>query len=187
MAPLLFNVFIDTLAEDLQKETNKIYKNDNSNNEQSKYSNIQNVATKCKTSNCTIHKLQKANNPALSNDHFYCPSCPYAARTKGNVTAHINKNHKGNNQVTNEYQKLMPHYLFFADDIALNGRNQNEVQRLLDVVGKWCTDYGMSPGFAKCNYISDRDTNLTLLEHQLDRTDSYKYLGMPITHEGIDL
>ncbi|MEY3420278.1 MAG: hypothetical protein RIR48_558, partial [Bacteroidota bacterium] len=186
LAPLLFNIFIDTLAEELQKETDNIYATDNSKNEPSKYSNTKNIATKCNTPNCTIHKLPKPRNPSLSNDHFYCPSCPYAARKQACVTTHIKSQHQGHNQVTNEYLKLMPHFLFFADDISLNGRNPTEVQRLLDVVGKWCTNYGMSPGFAKCNYISDRELNLTLLEHTLDRTDSYKYLGMPITHEGID-
>ena len=160
LAPLLFNIFIDTLAEDLQKETDQIYAQDNSHNTLSEYSHVNNVATKCNNENCH-HKLKR-----LSDDHFYCPTCHYAARTACNVTTHIKRNHPGHNQVNNEYQKLMPHFLLFADDIALNGRDQKETQQLLDVVGKWCIDHGMSSGFNKCNYISDREINLKLLNNQ---------------------
>jgi hypothetical protein len=67
----------------------------------------------------------------------------------------FNRHHPGHNQVNNEYQKLMPHFL----------------QQLLDIIGKWCTDYGMSPGFSKCNYISDKNINLKLLDNLLDRTE----------------
>ena len=140
----------------------------------------------CLDNKLISHKLTKKKTPKLSDDHFYCPTCNYAARNQGNVTTHINRHHPGHNQVNNEYQKLMPHFLLFADDIALNGRNEKETQQLLDIIGKWCTDYGMSPGFAKCNYISDKNINLKLLDNLLDRTDSYKYLGLPILHEGID-
>ena len=69
-------------------------------------------------------------------DHFYCPTCNYAARNQGNVTTHIKRHHPGHNQVDNEYQKLMPHFLLFADDIAFNGRNEKETQQLLDIIGK---------------------------------------------------
>jgi hypothetical protein len=163
LAPLMFNIFIDTLADELQKETDQIYAQDNSHNTLSEYSHVNNVATKCNNENCH-HKLKK--NPRLSDDHFYCPTCHYAARTACNVTTHIKRNHPGHNQVNNEYQKLMPHFLLFADDIALNGRDQKETQQLLDVVGKWCIDHGMSSGFNKCNYISDREINLKLLNNQ---------------------
>jgi len=175
-------IFNDTISDKFYRETG-IFQGSLLAQEASEYSHILNKATKCNNENCS-HKLTK--NSKLSNDHFYCPSCHYAARTPNNVTTHINRNHPGNNQVTNEYQKLMPHFLLFADDIALNGRNQKETQQLLDIIGKWCTDYGMSPGFTKCNYISDKDINLKLLDNQLDRTESYKYLGLPITHKGID-
>ena len=44
----------------------------------------------------------------------------------------------------------------------------------------------MLPGFTKCNYISNEAHELTLLNEKLARTDTYKYLGLPIKHEGID-
>ena len=78
----------------------------------------------------------------------------------------------------------MPHFLLFADDIALNGRNEKETQQLLDIIGKWCTDYGMSPGFAKCNYISEKNINLKLLDNLLDRTDSGRNKAFPIISVG---
>ena len=57
----------------------------------------------------------------------------------------------------------MPHFLLFADDIIINGTNQEETQRLLNTTGKWCQQTGMLPGFNKCNYISDKDLDLPLL------------------------
>ena len=80
----------------------------------------------------------------------------------------------------------MPHFLFFADDIIINGRNQQETQRLLHIIGNWCQANGMLPGFNKCNYISNEEHEVTLLNEKLARTDTYKYFGLPIKHEGID-
>ncbi|MEY3404294.1 MAG: hypothetical protein RLZZ86_3916, partial [Cyanobacteriota bacterium] len=121
LAPLLFNIFIDTLAHELQKEVDII---------NTEYNNLQ-------------------------------------------------PNEKS-------YESIMPHFLFFADDIVINGRDKHEIQRLLNIIGDWCQTNGMLPGFNKCNYISDKDHDLLLLHEKLARTDSYKYLGLPITHEGID-
>lgn len=100
-------------------------------------------------------------------------------RKPENINHHINKKHpylrtQGKAPVSNEYQKLRPPFLFFADDIIINGRNQQETQRLLHIIGNWCQANGMLPGFNKCNYISNEEHYITLLNEKLTRTDTYK-------------
>ena len=53
---------------------------------------------------------------------------------------------------------LAPFFLFYADDIQLNGRTLSEIQKLLDILGTWCKDNNMLPGFKKCQWIGHDDT-----------------------------
>ena len=54
----------------------------------------------------------------------------------------------------NPYDKrTFPFYLFYADDIILNGENLEQIQKMLNIVDTWCKKYHMKPGLKKCQWI----------------------------------
>jgi len=72
LAPLLFNIFIDTLAEDLQKETDKIYAQDNSNTNLSE----------CTKTNTEFQRLKL-------NGNYFANSAHRSNILKSHVLSHL--------------------------------------------------------------------------------------------------
>jgi hypothetical protein len=83
---------------------------------------------------------------------------------------------------------LAPFFLMYADDIQINGRSLEEVQSLLDILGQWCDENNMLPGYKKCQWVGKHDLEgvLKLNRTVLEKVKSYMYLGVPMTFEGID-
>lgn len=84
--------------------------------------------------------------------------------------------------------KLAPFFLLYADDIQLNGRTLPELQKMLDILGTWCEEHNMLPGFKKCQWLHREglEGDLFLSGEKLEKVESYTYLGVPMTFKGID-
>jgi hypothetical protein len=89
---------------------------------------------------------------------------------------------------THQDPNLCPQSLIYADDIRLSAPSVNELQPLMDIVGQWCTENHMQPGYEKCEYIAANDDQgrLFLLGTELSRTEKYKYLGFEERLHGLD-
>jgi hypothetical protein len=173
LSPFLFNIFIDPLAEELQKESDKIEDE-------------------------SVHNTQDYNQirlPPIQKDNLWeCQMCGSLATSRGGITRHMNnKQTCSQNKATirearKEISSKYPRFLFYADDIEINGKNTQEVQRLLTVIEKWCKENHMTPGLKKCQWVGPPEVTqpLYLNETELEKVESYRYLGVPMTYQGID-
>ena len=82
--------------------------------------------------------------------------------------------------------------LFFADDILLTTTNKEHLQKLLNICGEWAKEWGLDFSDTKSQTITNTYTSLadiTLqnkpLEEVTDKT--YKYLGLPIGKQGVNV
>jgi hypothetical protein len=172
LSPFLFNIFIDPLAKELQKESDLI-EAESTHPEQFK----------------EHFKLPPIKDGYL----FKCQMCPMKTMSEGTMTRHINKNecsvdNHHINEIKQKISKTFPRFLFYADDIEINGRNTKEVQRLLTVIEKWCKDNYMIPGLKKCQWVGPPEVTQPLYLNQtpLEKVENYKYLGVPMTYKGVD-
>ena len=78
--------------------------------------------------------------------------------------------------------------LMFADDIALISESQADMQKMIDE----CKKYGMSWRFKfsseKTKVITNTNEriHLTIKDKPIEKIDSYDYLGLPISYNGIN-
>ena len=82
-----------------------------------------------------------------------------------------------------------PHLLLFADDIKIQcpGYDLPKTQDMLDKCDKWARKAGLEYGHKKCGAIGLRTGHRLLLSGKdVKAVGSYDYLGIPITHLGID-
>lgn len=172
LSPFLFNIFIDPLAEELQRESDA----------------IEAVCDHSKNH----HNLYKL--PPVKDGYLYkCQMCTFCSTNEPAVKRHIksNKCTQSTPQITKTKQKMsraFPRFLLYADDIEINGKNSHEVQRLLNVIEQWCKDNHMMPGIKKCQWVGPPEVTQPLYLNQasLEKVNHYKYLGVPMTHGGID-
>ena len=75
--------------------------------------------------------------------------------------------------------------LLFADDIAIIAKNEEDLQRCLNVVNNWCNKWRLSINSSKSKIIHYRFkgkqcSNYKFMcgQYQLDYTDNYRYLGL---------
>lgn len=83
----------------------------------------------------------------------------------------------------------VPQCLFFADDGLLLSRSVDEAKKQLAVASRWAVNNGMMYNVLKCGVIaaSDADTpHLLLCGQPVPYVQTYKYLGFPVTANGID-
>ena len=79
-----------------------------------------------------------------------------------------------------------PYALLFADDIVLKPTTNQHAQDLLNICSDYASDYSMVFNISKCAIVGTNSTNLMLSNQPLPRTQSYKYLGVQHTANGID-
>ena len=55
-----------------------------------------------------------------------------------------------------EYKEtgFIPYYLYYADDIHINGSDPIKIQQLLDPIERWCKEYNMIPGLKEYQWIA---------------------------------
>jgi hypothetical protein len=75
--------------------------------------------------------------------------------------------------------------LFFADDIVLLALEEKSQQTLLRKCETWSIFNGSRFAPAKCEVVADRAINLTLYGEDMPQSESFKYLGIPMNHNGI--
>jgi len=80
-----------------------------------------------------------------------------------------------------------PSCLFYADDGVLFTQNERDMRRLLNVAEKWSRDQEMTYNVSKCGVLNKlQDTVELYLQHELIPVlEVYKYLGFPMTSDGI--
>jgi len=83
---------------------------------------------------------------------------------------------------------MIPSCLFDADDGVLFAREEKEMQRLLKIAQDWSIAERMTYNVGKCGVLQHP---ATVAEYQLCKSNipvvsSYKYLGFPMTIDGID-
>ena len=78
--------------------------------------------------------------------------------------------------------------LLYADDIVLLSENENDMQRLLDVISEWCNDNKIHISRDKSKVVHFRNPSTPLSRYifhcdnnQLDFAPSYQYLGLLFT------
>ena len=83
------------------------------------------------------------------------------------------------------------HILLFADDVVLLTETWEDMQKLLEEVGKFSEDLEMKFGLNKCKVttINEKEegnkTNKQLQILCKDKVDSYKYLGLEFDNKGL--
>jgi len=85
----------------------------------------------------------------------------------------------------------LPNCLFFADDGLLLPRTKKHGRNMLNIAEKWAKENGMNYNVSKCGVIytdlpTVGDTPLILFGDIIPIVSTYKYLGFPITSQGID-
>ncbi|MEW8544936.1 MAG: reverse transcriptase family protein, partial [Candidatus Thiodiazotropha sp.] len=75
--------------------------------------------------------------------------------------------------------------LLYADDLALIAESEEDLQRLLQILSKWCEDNGMTINMDKTKVIHYRnpskqrtDFSFTFANQRIDVISSYRYLGL---------
>ena len=178
LSPFLFNIFIDELAKELEQISHEF------------------EATATNTEDNT----EKRAEQSMITNMWSCSHCDFVSSSKGGITQHINRNQCHENQrlgktrpeqqQTQSIQanKKFPYFLLYADDIVINGENLAQVQKLLTCIQEWCKKNNMTPGIKKCQWVADSSVqgSLTINDTALERVESYKYLGVPMTAKGVD-
>jgi hypothetical protein len=82
----------------------------------------------------------------------------------------------------------IPHCLFYADDGALFAPDIDTARNLLRIAERWAQDNGMIYNITKSGVLplQSQDVQLILDGHVIPIVQSYKYLGFPMTRNGID-
>ena len=82
--------------------------------------------------------------------------------------------------------------LLFADDVVLLTESWEDMQKLLEEVGKFSEDMEMKFGIDKCKVMingkeeeNETKNPLQLLGKDIEKVDSYKYLGLEIDNKGL--
>ena len=89
-----------------------------------------------------------------------------------------------------ELDKLVISHLLWADDLFLNSLSPEGLQQLLNILFKYCKDWGLSPNPSKCNVVifnqikEDDGLQFKLGEDPIATTSSYTYLGLELTKDG---
>ena len=160
LSPLLFNIYIDDLATIFDKILEK-------------------------TTNLTVnYQNVERKSIARVSGFFACSSCEETFPSKRGFTQHLKTPCHHNDT------SFLPFYLFYADDIEINAADPILIQKFLDALDKWCEEYNMMPGLKKCQWIAppnDTITKLSLQNENLERVSSYKYLGLDVTFDGIEM
>lgn len=88
----------------------------------------------------------------------------------------------------NRSNDVIPRALFYADDGVLLARQEIEVQPLLDEVRQWTQDFKIELNVKKCATVSSDPDLLPAWwgDERILQVERYKYLGFPVTSEGID-
>ncbi|KAE8232581.1 hypothetical protein CF326_g2382 [Tilletia indica] len=76
--------------------------------------------------------------------------------------------------------------VFFADDGGLLASSVPEAQELLNLAKAWADERGFRFNVGKCGVVARRPVSLYLGDAQIPQSDSYKYLGIPRTADGLD-
>ena len=79
--------------------------------------------------------------------------------------------------------------LFYADDGVLLGNKDDDMQAMLDMVVQWSEENGIELNGKKCGFLRTDPTDtatLRLRGEQLPLVNVYRYLGLPVTANGID-
>ena len=158
LSPLLFNIYIDNLAQIFDKTIESWESTDSQPKDRT-----------------LVHRLTGYTSCSRCEETFFSP--------RGS-RIHMQK--------PCEYKDtgVIPYYLFFADDIYINGSDPVKIQQLLDALDRWCKEYNMIPGLRKCQWIAPREgsgAQFRLQDQNLERVTTYRYLGMEVTSEGIDM
>ena len=80
----------------------------------------------------------------------------------------------------------LPSCLFYADDGVILTKTLLEAQSLLDLAEGWVRRVELNFNVKKCAVISLESAVLTLQDQIVPVSKSYKYLGFPVTSNGID-
>jgi hypothetical protein len=82
----------------------------------------------------------------------------------------------------------VPLAVFYADDGALLYRDPGEISQLLSHVERWSDRHGVEVNVRKCGEVSVRPDGQGVWwkGEGITRVDEYKYLGFPMTAQGID-
>ena len=82
--------------------------------------------------------------------------------------------------------------LLFADDVVLLTESWEDMQKLLEEVGKFSEDMEMKLGIDKCKVMTingkegnETNNQLQLLRKDIEKVESYKYLGLEIDNKGL--
>ncbi len=90
--------------------------------------------------------------------------------------------------LTEAVQKDTPWDLMFADDIALNGETNADVEERLEQWRKALEDRGMKVSRQKTEYLcmgdQDRERNVEMQGVKLKRVQEFKYLGSTVQSDG---
>jgi hypothetical protein len=84
---------------------------------------------------------------------------------------------------------ILPSCLFFADDGLLLARSLQHARIMLNIAEKWAKENGMIYNVSKCGVIyidSPTVGDLILCGTPIPLMSTYKYLGLPVTSDGID-
>jgi Reverse transcriptase (RNA-dependent DNA polymerase) len=94
------------------------------------------------------------------------------------LVADLNRSHGSN----------IPRCLFYADDGVLLAQNLTVAKESLRIAERWAREQGMTYNVSKCGVLSLRgdSVRLTLDDRPIPMVECYKYLGFPITRDGID-
>ena len=76
--------------------------------------------------------------------------------------------------------------LLFADDVNLLADNVKEAQEDLDICNAWAYEMDMEWNLDKSGVVCSVEVNLVLDQKVLKQVGSYKYLGFPVNHQGIE-
>jgi hypothetical protein len=79
----------------------------------------------------------------------------------------------------------VPKCLLFADDILLTSSTGEEMCQLLDTVISWCRDNEMTINVPKSG-TTHKGTPFPINGDELPQVDSYRYLGIPLSNNGIN-
>ena len=83
--------------------------------------------------------------------------------------------------------------LLFVDDVVLLTESWEDIQKLLEEAGKFSEDMEMKFGIDKCKVMTingkeegnETNNQLQLLGKDIEKVDSYKYLGLEIDNKGL--
>ena len=98
-----------------------------------------------------------------------------------------------NTGVGKKIGKEILNILLFADDVVLLTESWEDMQKLLEEVGKFSEDMEMKFGIDKCKVMTingkeegnETNNQLQLLGKDIEKVDSYKYLGLEIYNKGL--